>query len=399
MARKLTAEDLVAACDEQSQEAGIRIWSALEPLAGQGAPVKPAIYEGGRYQQDRRWWGGGDDRRVVDVIVIDNVPSQANRIEAALQGLRTELRLPEFVLDLSAEKGLPPHLPRRLSSFRFPHRQADAYLRDAMLDGTAFSKTDIGKALFAATADDADAILRWFPQALLFGFWQSHLGNKRSQAKLARTWASEIVGYSPATSETKTLAVKGDPINVTVEDRVEFDDPRDHLAPWHYRTGEKKKKGGEKGESLAEFGHGQVLSDKTPAAVSFEAVEQQATVSFAALRRVHTSDAKTEAAARALLVALGLVGHAAAFGRPFSLRSGCELRAAKTRWTWLGRDNDEEVEVLGPDQAAALFGECARIAEATGVAVGNAWPKVPVELTPNKGLTDVIRASYPLEEL
>lgn len=135
MAKELVAEDLVSACAEDGRAAGIKMWAVLEPLGGAGAPVRPAIYEGGRFQQDRRWWGQGDLRREVQVIVIDNVPSQANRLEASLERLRPELGLPELALDLSEAAGLPPHLPRRISSFRFPHRQADAYLRDAMLAG------------------------------------------------------------------------------------------------------------------------------------------------------------------------------------------------------------------------------------------------------------------------
>ncbi|HEX9775949.1 MAG TPA: type I-U CRISPR-associated RAMP protein Csb1/Cas7u [Actinomycetota bacterium] len=396
--KKLTAEELLAACDEPSQEWGIRISSVLEPLAGAGAPVKPAVYVGGRYQQDRRWWGEGDQRRPVDVIVIDNVPSQANRIEAELQRLRSELRLPEFVLDLSSERALPPHLPRRLSSFKFPHRQADAYLRDAMLDGEAFTKTEIGKALFSATADDAEPILRWFPQALLFGFWQSHLGKKRSQAKLARAWVSEIVGYEPATSDTKALGLKGDPLNLSVNDPVIYDEG-DLLSGWEYVTAGSKKGGSKQKESLSEIGHGQVPAGGSPSGVSFAAIEQQATVSFAALRRVRLADAKGEAAARATLVALGLVGHIAAFDRSFSLRSGCELRPAQKRWTWLGSHGDEDLELPDLEQATVLFKACCKLAESAGLPVGSAWPETSIVLAPNKELANVIAASWPLEEL
>jgi len=177
----LDADLLIAACADDSADAGITITSVLEPLGGPGSPVKPATYEGGRFQAGRRWWGHGADRRQVDVLVIDNEPSQANRLEAALEQHRAELGLPEIVLDLTPVGSLPPHLPGQISSFRFPHRNGDAYLRDAMLSGTRFLNTDIGAAIFGATADKPEALLQWFPQALLFGFWQSHLGKKRSQ--------------------------------------------------------------------------------------------------------------------------------------------------------------------------------------------------------------------------
>jgi CRISPR-associated protein GSU0053 (Cas_GSU0053) len=96
------ADALIAACSEESADAGITIMSVLEPLGGPGSPVKPASYEGGRFQADRRWWGCSADRRQVEVLVIDNEPSQANRLEAALEQRRAELGLPEIMLDLTS---------------------------------------------------------------------------------------------------------------------------------------------------------------------------------------------------------------------------------------------------------------------------------------------------------
>ena len=101
----LTADRLIAACSDESEEAGITIRTVLEPLGGVGAPVKPATYAGPqaerrpRFQAGKRWWGAGPERRVVDILTIDNEPSQANRLEAALEHRRAELGLPEIVLD------------------------------------------------------------------------------------------------------------------------------------------------------------------------------------------------------------------------------------------------------------------------------------------------------------
>ena len=58
---------------------------------------------------------------------------------------RVSARVPELVLDLSDLSDLPAHLPRRLSCLEFPHRNADAYLRDAKLGGQDFIKTDLGR--------------------------------------------------------------------------------------------------------------------------------------------------------------------------------------------------------------------------------------------------------------
>ena len=137
MACMITLKKLRGACADDSFDDGIRIDTDLVPLAGPGGPVKPAVYEGGTYQQDRRW-AAPDDAEPTLVIVIDNVPSQANRLEEALRRNLASARVPELVLDLSDLSDLPAHLPRRLSSLEFPHRNADAYLRDAKL-GTRIS--------------------------------------------------------------------------------------------------------------------------------------------------------------------------------------------------------------------------------------------------------------------
>ena len=401
----LDANRLLAACGDDSFEAGIAIKAELEPLGGSGAPVKPSVYAGGVYQLDRRWRGNGGERRPVDAVVIDNVPSQANRLEAALRGVREQLRLPEIILDLAQAGPLPPHLPERLSSFQFPHRQADAYLRDAMMSPDQdFVKSEVGVALFAASADAPLALLEWFPQALLFGFWQSHLGKKRSQAKLARSWVSEIVGYDPAASETRQLGLKGDPLNLSIDESVVYDE--NDVAEWHLSaearqaSGSKPKDKRAKKEKLSKIGHGQVPVSGTDAAlagISFAEVEQQATVSFAALRRLHLDTAEQSAAMRALLVALGLVAHVHAFGRSFSLRSGCELRAQSTSWTWLGEDSDEALEPLGREAATELFQQCVAEAERVSLPVGRSWPDDPLVVQPKEDLIKAIKSTYPVE--
>lgn len=404
---ELTADDLTRACGDLAADAGITIDVDLEPTAGPGSPVKPAIYSGRQYQVDRRWWGEGDSRRVVDAIVIDNEPSQANRHEAALELLAEELGLPRIVLDLSGVGPLPPHLPTSISSFRFPHRHADAYMRDAVLDGTPFHRTTIGKAIFDATADRPEALFEWFPQALLYGFWQSHLGKKRGQAKLARSWSSQIVGYEPAASPdepTITLGTKGDPLNLSVDETVQYDEDDLLAEPWRRVEGSTRsggQKGGKKKDALSNIGHGQVpfrTSEAALAGVSFAAINQRATVSFASLRRVATGDRDADAAGRALLVSLGLLAHVTAFGRAFSLRSGCDLRPVRTRWTWLGADGDEEVAVLDHESAVELFRACVERAEAAGLPVGSRWASQPLVVEPNEELAKAIRASWPLTD-
>lgn len=389
MARTITLDSLLLGCADSHFDDGIRIDTDLEPLAGPGAPVKPAVYEGGEYQQDRRWASIEDDEP-TPVIVIDNVPSQANRLEDALRRHRAGAGLPELVLDLAGVANLPPHLPRQLSSWQFPHRNADAYLRDAMLGDSDFFKTEIGLDIFGATAQTCAPLIKWFPQALLFGFWQSHLGKKRSNAKHARAWVSEIIGWKPASTDTRTRGLKGDSLNLSVDESVTADP--DDSTDWGSGKGQKK--------ALSEIGHGQVPfmgKDATAAAVSFSRVSQKATVSFAQLRRIQLGsdyDERAVWAARALLVALGLYGHILAFGRGFALRSGAELRPARTVVTWLGGAGDEGCAPINAEGALGLLNEAKQNAKDVGVPL-DGWDREPLVLSPKANLCNVIRKTWP----
>ena len=395
MSQRITLEALLQGCADDSFEDGIRIDTELEPLGGAGAPVKPAVYEGGQYQSDRRWQAIGD-AEPTPVIVIDNVPSQANRLEEALRQHRESVGIPEFVLDLSELTGLPAHLPRQLSSLQFPHRNADAYLRDALLDGQVFLETPVGKTLFAATPQACGALVEWFPQSLLYGFWQSHLGKKQANTKHARAWVSEIIGWQPASVETKNKGLKSDPLNLTTNEVVTSNP--DNRAKW--AVGTSKTVDGKR-DKLSEIGHGQVPfmreADLAAAAVSFARVTQRATISFAQLRRVSlgTGAANADAAVRALLVALGLHAHQLAFGRGFALRSGGELRPTARAATWL--DSGDAPCDLGDTAATlALLQEAKTHAQSCKVPLAG-WDQAPTTLTPRDNLKNAIRSTWPGE--
>ena len=395
MAITINLESLLAGCADDSFDDGIRIDTELEPLSGPGGRVKPAVYEGGTYQMDRRWAAPADEAP-TPVIVIDNVPSQANRLEEALRRHRESIKVPELVLDLSDIGNLPAHLPRRLSSLEFPHRNADAYLRDARLGEVDFTRTDLGQAIFGATPQACGPLMAWFPQALLYGFWQSHLGKKRQNTKHARSWVSEIVGWSPAATDTKVLGLKGDALNLNTDETI-TSNPDDRMK---WDIGKVEKVEGGKRDKLSEIGHGQVpfMGDEAAAAaVSFARVTQRATVSFAQLRRIslgpnHSADA--DAAARALLVALGLHAHVLAFGRGFALRSGAELRPKAIATTWLGGNGDEARTAGDAEATLALLRGALTHAASTGVPL-DGWDKPALMLTPKDNLRTAIRATWP----
>ena len=384
---------LLAACADDALDDGIRIDTELVPLGGVGAPVKPAVYASGMFQHDRRWESPRHEEP-AEVIVIDNVPSQANRLEEALRLHRSALSLPEFLLDFDGLP-LPSHLPTRLSSLQFPHRNADAYLRDAMLGNEDFIKSELGQAIFAATAQTCGPLVAWFPQSLLYGFWQSHLGKKRHNAKHARAWVSEIVGWRPAATETRVQGLKGDPLNLTVDEAVTSNP--DDRSVWN--LGKNGDVPGGKAERLAGIGHGRVpvSGDAAPGAVSFARVTQRAMLSLAQLRRVRLGNGAgdaADAALRALLVALGLHAHQLAFGHGFALRSGAELRPGATEAIWLGPDGDVPCALGDPDATSALLQEAEEHAKDAGVPL-DGWGRGPVTLTPNAALSEAIRRSWP----
>ncbi|MXW99771.1 MAG: type I-U CRISPR-associated protein Cas7 [Acidimicrobiaceae bacterium] len=396
---ELTLGRLLAGTAADSFDDGIMLDAVLEPLTGPGGTVKPAIYPGGQYQADKRWPPASEaasDGEPQAVFVIDNVPSQANRLEEALRASRPATGVPEMILDLTGLDGLPAHLLRRISSWHFPHRNADAYLRDATdEEGTDFSRQPVGRDLFAATTSSAAALVSWWPQALLYGFWQSHLGKKRSQAKHARAWTSEIIGWQPAAQDTRIHGLKGDPLNLSIEEDAIYDD-RDHTG-WH--LGSKAEKGETK-KKLSEIGHGQVpFGGETPAGVSFRLITQRATVSFAQLRRIGLGtelDDSAATAARALLVAMGLHAHVLAFGRGFSLRSGADLRVLRSSATWLG-NADETLAELDASTTESLLQEAKSHSRDVGVSL-EGWDREPLVLLPKANLEKAIAASWPLSQ-
>lgn len=108
-------------------------------------PARPATYPVDRpgenpYVLEPRRVDGEEKQAVL----LDSVPSQANRAEESLLRASCEGRL--HIPAISIE-----HSAITLSSLEAPHRYADAYLRDSTIDGTPFDKSEIGAAMISAT--------------------------------------------------------------------------------------------------------------------------------------------------------------------------------------------------------------------------------------------------------
>ena len=228
-------KELRSAAALEGERALIRIRTTYQPAGGDGARVYPPTYPADQgkspYVLETRVVDG-DER---DAVLLDGVPSQANRAEfALLKGLRGG-RFAIPLLEIS-HKGAASVV---LTSLELPHRFADAYLRDSEIDGVKFDKTDLGKAFQAASTDDVTVLFKHDPGSVVFGSWNSH--RKGRQAKFPRIYASEIVGWDPQTGERK--AGRMDPLNLTGNAKPDGDE-------WKFvAAGEKVK-----GERLSEIG-------------------------------------------------------------------------------------------------------------------------------------------------
>lgn len=330
------ADQLAAAVREDSGIAGVSIRGTYRAAGGGDDKVMPPTFPDGPYLIEPRWVDGEQRKSVV----LDQVPSQANRIEEALGEARDKgrLQLPLFELTVKTSRG-----PVRLTSLDFPHRYADAYLRDSMIAGIRFDKTGFGQRLREASVDDVRPLYEREPVSLLFGAWDSH--RKGRWPKFARCYTSSVIGIDPL--EGVRRGGRMDPVNLTgavdSKDKAEGD--------WAYIPEGQKAKG----QKLSEIGHGNIAPNAVHGGVAIKEARRQAWLTFAGLARLRFGDAPDEAAdlGRATLAALAIAGDRLAFGRPSMwLRSGCDL--TRTSETLAFERDGGELEPLGFTAAEAI---------------------------------------------
>lgn len=167
----------------------------LTPAGGPGDKVFPPTYmkEGRaetKYAFEQRRVG---DREITTVL-LDSVASQANRMEEALlEGCRSgELKIPVVQIDFTGDAETADL--DKITTLQAPHRIADALLRDSTLKGEPFRRSGPGRAFTDARVDNATAVYRFCPTALIFGVWDSTGPKGGLGAKFQRCLVSEIVG-------------------------------------------------------------------------------------------------------------------------------------------------------------------------------------------------------------
>ncbi|GIE91579.1 type I-G CRISPR-associated RAMP protein Csb1/Cas7g [Actinoplanes regularis] len=366
-------EDVLSAVTLAGDRAVWRVVSTYQPAGGEGAKIFPPTYP---VSGERRVPYVIEDR-VVDrqprsSVLLDSTPSQANRAEEALLRARRAglVQVPLLEMEHSGDA------PVTLSSLEFPHRYADAYLRDSLLDGLPFDKSDLGQSLLAASADDARELYSHDPGSLVFGAWNSH--RKGRQQKFPRVYASEVIGWDPVVGARN--AGRMDPLNLQGAQK-----PRKDGQGWDFSPVSTKAKG----EKLSEIGHGNVAPNSQHGGVTITSAQRIATLSLAGLDRIGFGpvDAQAALAARALLAAYAIVADRLAFGDPtLWLRSGCELVVETERIEWVNRGGQTEQIEISRDEAIALFAMAAEHAEKAGMAVATET----VRLTAGKALAQAI---------
>ena len=280
-------EMLLAAVGPERPWAGVTAQAEYQPASG--AKVFPPSYPADQLDQPEKFkgfpylfekhWVDGQPRWVV---VLDQVPSQANRVEEALLEARDEgrIHLPLFELNAPTTRG-----PVRITSLEMPHRFADAYLRDSQIEGVRFAHTQVGQKIRAVTARNVRALFEYSPESLLFGGWDSH--RKGHQTRFARAYSSSVIGLDPVLGQRQ--GGRMDPVNLTgaVKDSAQED--------WEFMVpGEKKAK--TKGEKLSERGHGNIAPQHAHGGVSITGAQRAGWLSLAALARLRFGDAPVEAA-------------------------------------------------------------------------------------------------------
>jgi CRISPR-associated protein Csb1 len=333
--------------------AAFRLTLELEAVSPK---VFPPTYEGGKYATEDRNIGG--DKKPC--VLLDSVPSQANRMELALQeawegGL---IDLPVVSSDFSAVEN--PGVPK-VTSYQAPHRVVDAILRDSNLGGVKFRDSPIGKELDKLSLGYATPLLQYAPHCLVFGMWDSTGPRGGLGVKFARAIISEIIGVNAV--EGRKTSSRIDPLNIRVQSGKLY---QAKGGGW---TLDEKKAATEKSKPMllgkdgkpSEANHGNVMPSISDGSFTIDSAEQTTVLSLPALRRLRfpaksgeKSTLEGDVAARSYLAALGLLGATLAVEAGYDLRSRCVLRAKNAvQWELLGKPG-EASKHFDLDKAGAI---------------------------------------------
>ncbi|MCC5807311.1 MAG: type I-U CRISPR-associated protein Cas7 [Opitutales bacterium] len=372
--------------------AAFRARTRLQPAGGEGDKAFPPTYAGAVYAtEERRVKQTDGSYATIPCVLMDSVQSQANRLEEALQlaidaGRFDDCPLPLIEVDFSGLELLDEI--GRITSLQAPHRAADAILRDSLLDGTPFRKSDIGKKLDYASLNNATPLYEICPTALIFGIWDSTGPKGGLGAKFQRALVSEIVGINAQTGAKTSSRI--DPLQIRAAAKVMKSKDGYTLA---------KNDSAKGAVSPSEVNHGNIPPDvdQKTGGVTLHYAEQTTVLSLPALRRLRfpinggVPTPESDAAGRTVLAALALTASALAAENGYDLRSRCLLWPEdELQWELLEKPGAKP-SVLTLDAESAI--RTLKEAVAAAVKAGLTWRKEPLKLTPAPQLVELLQRS------
>jgi len=391
-----------------AMDAALRRRQILQPVGGKGDKIFPPTYPPSDAMKRLMGDKNAPPRHIIEsrrtedeqvwCVLVDSVQSQANRLEECLlDAIHDGVPIPHVAVDFSSSNlgGV-----EEITSLDAPHRVYDAILRDSLLDGEPFMKSEIGLRLAKAKAEDASALLEVSPTALLFGAWHSTGEGGGLGAKFARCLISEIVGINVPTEDIAVNQRTGD-VEVRTAGRRAGSriDPLGVLKKVDVYKGDSGWDTTEEGAGKnakkvrpSEINHSNIAPTIQPLGVTCDHIEHSFVLSFAALRRLRFGGGDRDAAGGSLLAALGLLALAEQDARGYALRSRCDLVCEGHQPLELvhpdGKANPVEVD---RDTARALYERAFERARAAGFDMQD-----KITLTPQEKLVEIVRQSQRL---
>jgi CRISPR-associated protein Csb1 len=410
-----------------ASDAALRRRQRLQPAGGKGDKIFPPTYppsdEMKRLLGDRSVTPPRHvfERRRIDgaetwCVLVDSVQSQANRLEEALLAAVRDgsISLPYVTVDFTGKElaGIG-----EITSLDAPHRVYDAILRDSLLDGEPFMKSELGLRLAGAKPNDATALLEASPTALLFGVWHSQGEGGGLGAKFQRCLVSEIVAIDTPVDQIATprggkevltsgqrTGSRVDPLGIlrNVQIYQSADDPQDWTASEtkaaRKTTGNKEpilfsRKRGDRAGRPSVINHGNVAPSVQPLGITCDYAEHVAVITLAGLRRLSFGGGERDRAGRSVLAALGLVALAEQDARGYALRSRCDLVCeGRAPLELVHADGSLDRCEIDRSAAQSLYGEAYKAARDAGFDL----PREPIRLVPQDKLVEIVRRSQRL---
>lgn len=374
--------------------AAFRSRSTLQPAAGDGTKVFPPTYDKAAYAtEDRRVQQPDGTFVTTPCVLLDSVQAQANRLEDALQtaidaGRFAAVPIPVVQVDFPNEGLL--NAVGKVTSLQAPHRIADAILRDSLLDGKPFRKSEIGEKLDHVSLQNATPLYELCPTALIFGIWDSTGPKGGLGAKFQRAYVSEVIGINAVVGKKSGSRI--DPLQIRSAALVIKD------KDGGYTLAENPKQKG--AVKPSEINHGNIPPTLSAGGVTVDYAEQTAVLSLPALRRLHfpladgTRSYEIDTAGQAVLAALALTAAALAAEAGFDLRSRCLLwPTGPLTWELLDKLGSDPTKLtIDSNTAIEILGDAVAAAEALGLK----WRKEPLKLTPSPQLVALLHRSQEL---